>query len=37
VLCRRSKLFVFGEAILDRGSGKKSWLERGVGEMKILK
>lgn len=35
--CRRSKLYAYGEAMLDKGSGKKTWLERGVGEMKILK
>ncbi|TFJ82274.1 hypothetical protein NSK_006394 [Nannochloropsis salina CCMP1776] len=29
----RSKLYVFGEAMLDKGSGKKSWLERGIGEV----
>jgi hypothetical protein len=34
---RRSKLYVFGEAMLDKGSGKKSWLERGIGEVKLLK
>lgn len=34
---RRSKLYVFGEAMLDKGSGKKTWLERGIGEVKLLK
>ncbi|GAB5035405.1 ran-specific gtpase-activating [Nannochloropsis oceanica] len=33
----RSKLYVFGEAMLDKGSGKKTWLERGIGEVKLLK
>jgi len=36
-LPRRSKLYVFGEAMLDKGSGKKTWLERGIGEVKLLK
>lgn len=34
---RRSKLYVFGEAMLDKGSGKKQWLERGIGEVKLLR
>lgn len=34
---RRSKLYVFGEAMLDKGTGKKTWLERGIGEVKLLK
>ncbi len=36
-LDRRSKLYVFGEAMLDKGTGKKTWLERGIGEVKLLK
>eukprot|EP00559_Dactyliosolen_fragilissimus_P007703 CAMPEP_0184858668 /NCGR_PEP_ID=MMETSP0580-20130426/3755_1 /TAXON_ID=1118495 /ORGANISM="Dactyliosolen fragilissimus" /LENGTH=204 /DNA_ID=CAMNT_0027354949 /DNA_START=82 /DNA_END=696 /DNA_ORIENTATION=+ len=33
----RAKLFIFGETLLDVGTGKKSWRERGVGEAKILR
>ena len=33
----RSKLFRFTETLLNKGSGKKEWIERGVGEMKLLK
>lgn len=34
---QRSKLFVFGETLLDVGSGNKTWKERGVGDVRILK
>eukprot|EP00605_Chrysophyceae_sp_TOSAG23-4_P000794 GSChrysophyteH1.ASY1.ANO1.883.1 assembled CDS len=34
---QRSKLFVYGEALLDKGTGVKSWLQRGVGDCKLLK
>mmetsp|Transcript_4982 Transcript_4982/g.7362 ORF Transcript_4982/g.7362 Transcript_4982/m.7362 type:complete len:220 (-) Transcript_4982:216-875(-) len=33
----RAKLFIFGETLLDKGTGKKSWRERGVGDMRLLK
>lgn len=33
----RSKLFVFGETLLDKGSGNKSWKERGIGEVRLLR
>ena len=33
----RSKLFVYGETMLDSGTGNKTWKERGVGEARILK
>ena len=33
----RAKLFISGETILDKGTGKKSWRERGVGDMRLLK
>ena len=36
VYCQRSKLYVYAEAMLDKGTGKKGWLERGIGEMKLL-
>lgn len=32
----RSKLFVFGETLLDVGTGTKSWRERGTGEVRLL-
>ena len=28
---------IFGETILDKGTGKKSWRERGIGEARILR
>lgn len=34
---RRGKLYVFGETLLDKGTGTKSWKERGVGDFKLLK
>ena len=33
----RAKLFVYGETLLDQGTGKKSWKERGVGDIRILR
>merc|ERR1712048_199203 len=33
----RAKLFIFGETLLDVGTGKKSWKERGIGEARILR
>ncbi|GMH75623.1 hypothetical protein TrVE_jg1262 [Triparma verrucosa] len=33
----RAKLFLFGETMLDKGTGNKTWRERGVGDVKILK
>jgi len=33
----RSKLFLYGETLLDKGSGKKTWKERGIGEARILR
>jgi len=33
----RAKLFRYTESLLNKGSGKKEWIERGVGEMKLLK
>eukprot|EP00934_Nitzschia_sp_Nitz4_P003430 Nitzschia sp. Nitz4//scaffold27_size158506//116035//116828//NITZ4_002615-RA/size158506-snap-gene-0.220-mRNA-1//-1//CDS//3329545533//3420//frame0 len=33
----RAKLFLFGETMLDQGTGKKSWKDRGVGEVRILR
>lgn len=37
ILKIRSKLFRYTETMLNKGSGKKEWIERGVGEMKLLK
>mmetsp|Transcript_3333 Transcript_3333/g.6912 ORF Transcript_3333/g.6912 Transcript_3333/m.6912 type:complete len:199 (-) Transcript_3333:201-797(-) len=34
---QRGKLFLYGETLLDVGSGNKSWKERGIGDIKILK
>ena len=36
-LKERAKLYVFGERMLDKGKGNKEWIERGKGEVKILK
>ena len=33
----RAKLFKFDESLLDKGTGNKTWLERGTGDAKILK
>jgi Ran-binding protein 1 len=38
ILCSyRSKLFVYGETLLDKGTGIKTWKERGIGEARILR
>lgn len=37
IYSQRSKLFIFGETLLDKGTGKKSWRERGIGEARILR
>jgi Ran-binding protein 1 len=38
ILCTyRSKLFLYGETLLDKGTGVKSWKERGIGEARILR
>mmetsp|Transcript_10884 Transcript_10884/g.17721 ORF Transcript_10884/g.17721 Transcript_10884/m.17721 type:complete len:227 (+) Transcript_10884:68-748(+) len=34
---QRAKLFVYGETMLDKGTGTKSWKERGIGDMRFLK
>lgn len=33
----RAKLFVYGETLLDVGTGIKNWRERGIGEARILR
>lgn len=35
--CRRAKLYVYGETLLDKGTGNVTWNERGTGDVKILK
>lgn len=37
VMSLRGKLYRFTETLLDKGTGKKQWIERGVGEIKLLK
>jgi len=37
ILSVRAKLFIFGETMLDAGTGNKSWKERGVGEVRLLR
>lgn len=37
IYSQRSKLFIFGETLLDKGTGKKTWRERGIGEARILR
>eukprot|EP00752_Nemacystus_decipiens_P009017 g8049.t1 len=32
----RAKLFIFGETLLNKGTGQKEWVERGIGEVKFL-
>ena len=33
----RGKLFLFGETLLDVGTGNKTWRERGIGEVRLLR
>lgn len=37
ILAVRSKLFIYGETLLDVGTGNKTWKERGIGEARILR
>lgn len=37
VYAQRSKLYIFGETMLNKGTGNKTWIERGVGLMRILR
>ncbi|CAM9407531.1 unnamed protein product [Discosporangium mesarthrocarpum] len=32
----RAKLFIYGETLLNKGTGIKEWVERGIGEVKFL-
>lgn len=34
---QRCKLFVYGETMLDKGTGNKTWKERGIGDIRFLK
>lgn len=34
---QRAKLFIYGETLLDKGTGIKTWRERGIGDIKLLK
>jgi Ran-binding protein 1 len=34
---QRAKLFVFAETMLDAGTGNKSWKERGIGNVRLLR
>lgn len=34
---QRAKLFICGESLLEKGTGKKTWLERGVGNIMLLR
>jgi Ran-binding protein 1 len=34
---KRAKLFIFGETLLDKGTGKNTWRERGIGEIRLLR
>lgn len=33
----RGKLYRYTETMLNKGSGKKEWIQRGVGDIKLLK
>ncbi|KAL7577094.1 hypothetical protein ACA910_019699 [Epithemia clementina (nom. ined.)] len=37
IYSQRSKLYIFGETMLNKGTGNKTWIERGVGNMRILR
>ena len=37
IYTKRSKLFIFGETLLDKGTGQKNWRERGIGEVRLLR
>ncbi|CAN0373764.1 unnamed protein product, partial [Phaeothamnion confervicola] len=33
---QRAKLFIYGETLLNKGTGIKEWRERGIGDVKFL-
>eukprot|EP01041_Mallomonas_annulata_P009024 gene9024-18687_t len=37
LLKKRAKLYVYSETMLNKGTGNKSWNDKGVGEVKFLK
>lgn len=37
LLNKRAKLYQFSESLLNKGTGTKTWNERGLGQMKLLK
>ena len=37
VLDVRSRCFIYGETLLDKGTGNKTWRERGTGQARILR
>ena len=38
VVCSfRAKMFLYGETLLDKGTGNKTWKERGIGDARILR
>lgn len=37
IYVKRAKLFIFGETLLDKGTGIKTWRERGIGEVRLLR
>jgi len=37
IFIRRAKLYTFSETLLNKGTGNKSWNDKGIGEMKLLK
>ena len=37
IFSKRAKLFIHGETMLDKGTGNKTWRERGLGEISILR
>jgi Ran-binding protein 1 len=37
VYIKRAKLFIYGETLLDKGTGNKTWKERGIGEVRLLR
>lgn len=36
IYSQRSKLYVYGETLLNKGTGVNTWNERGIGEAKLL-